>query len=253
MAHSVSKWVGVDGCRAGWLSIGFDDVGDYEMLIFATFKQLVAHYEEAELILVDIPIGLPSKPGGRVCDFEARGLLRAPRASSVFPVPVRQAIEHLQTHPTEINEARGINQQLGRQRLSQQTWAIAPKIAEVDALLVERGPSVHPVIQEVHPELLFWAFNGCQSMANSKRENAGFHERLDVLDSIDRRSRPITGSARQEFRGQGLAADDVLDALVAALTADLCHDHLRSIPDNPQNDARGLQMEMVFCDCEQHE
>ena len=41
-------------------------------------------------------------------------------------------------------------------------------------------------------------------------------------------------------------ADDILDALAAAVTALLGNDHLVSIPDEAETDSCGLPMEMVY-------
>ena len=54
-----SEFVGVDGCKGGWFSVGFDQDGCCETEVFPTFCELLAHYSGAKLILVDIPIGLP--------------------------------------------------------------------------------------------------------------------------------------------------------------------------------------------------
>ena len=58
---------------------------------------------QAELLLVDIPIGLPETGAERACDLMARRLL-GPRKSSVFPVPVRQAV-----HAPTYQEACDLN------------------------------------------------------------------------------------------------------------------------------------------------
>ena len=58
MTKSKSKYVGVDGCPCGWVSIGLDDNGGYEVKGFMEFKDLVDYYSDASLILVDVPIGL---------------------------------------------------------------------------------------------------------------------------------------------------------------------------------------------------
>ena len=78
-----SEFVGVDGCRSGWFSVGFDGNGCYELKVFPAFSELLAYYCDAKLVLVDIPIGLPMGPGGRDCDSKARKILED-RRSSVF-------------------------------------------------------------------------------------------------------------------------------------------------------------------------
>ena len=68
-----SRFVGVDGCPEGWFVVGLDGHGGrYEVGVFKTSKELLDRYAGAELVLVDIPIGLPEGEGGRDCDREAR-------------------------------------------------------------------------------------------------------------------------------------------------------------------------------------
>jgi predicted RNase H-like nuclease len=57
---------------------------------FPSFEAVLA--SAAEVICVDIPVGLLDGPGQRPCDTAARRLLGRPRASSVFPPPCRPAL-----------------------------------------------------------------------------------------------------------------------------------------------------------------
>ena len=90
-----SEFVGVDGCRSGWFSVGFDGSGCYELKVFPAFSELLAYYCDAKLILVDIPIGLPMGPEKTSKVRQAR-LVRnywITRRSSVFSAPTRQTVE----------------------------------------------------------------------------------------------------------------------------------------------------------------
>ena len=82
------RFVGVDGCKGGWFSVGLDQNG-YDFGMFREFAELLPHYQDAELILVDIPIGLPQGNCGRKCDGEARRKLGYPRQLSVVSTPTR--------------------------------------------------------------------------------------------------------------------------------------------------------------------
>ena len=93
------KYVGVDGCKGGWFCIGFDDDGDYGVGVAATFSDLLDAVPDAELVLVDIPIGLPEGPDERECDPLVRRMLGQPRSSSVFRVPVRHAVQQAASVP----------------------------------------------------------------------------------------------------------------------------------------------------------
>src|SRR6476620_489556 len=84
-------FVGVDGCRAGWIAIAFDESDAHSHLVTSTIADVARRYPSG-LVLVDIPIGLrDTERDERRCDLEARVLL-GPRASSVFPAPCRAAL-----------------------------------------------------------------------------------------------------------------------------------------------------------------
>lgn len=239
------EFVGVDGCPAGWFSVGFDRNGGYGMDVFASFGELLDHYSDAGLVLVDIPIGLPEGPERRECDRLARKLLGR-RGSSVFPSPTRQTAEHAAAHPKDYRGALAVERRFAGKGISRQAFAISPKIAEVDSVMRSRDANAAPEVREVHPELCFWALNDQQPMRSSKKRSAGVAERLDVLKSLEPRSREIYEGAGSKFRRKIVGRDDIVDALVAALAARERFGRLTSVPDVPPRDAKGLLMEMVF-------
>lgn len=77
-----------------------------------------------------------------------------------------------------------------------------------------------------------------------KKTPIGAQERFDLLRSVDGRTDDVMDVALQEFPRSMVARDDILDAMVAAVTAG-CR-LLKSIPEAPCRDALGLPMEMVF-------
>ena len=239
------EFVGVDGCPAGWFSVGFDRHGGYEVNVFASFGELLDHYSDAGLVLVDIPIGLPEGPERRECDRQARRLLGR-RGSSVFPSPTRQTVEHAAAHPKDYRGALVVERRFAGKGISRQAFAISPKIAEVDAVMRSRGAGAAPTVREVHPELCFWALNDRQAMKSSKKRSSGVTERLEVLTNLEPRSREIYEQAGSEFRRKIVGRDDIVDALVVGLVARDRGDRLTSVPDVPPRDAQGLPMEMVF-------
>ena len=179
-----SRFVGVDGCPEGWFSVGLDGRGRYEVGVFKTFKELLDRYAGAELVLVDIPIGLPEGAGGRDCDREARRRLEA-RRSSVFPTPTRRTVEQAARSPWDYRRALEVERQFAGKGISQQAFRIAPKIAQVDRALLERGPNATPQVREVHPELCLWALNHKRPMKYGKKKAEGETERLEVLQGIE--------------------------------------------------------------------
>src|SRR5690606_32542605 len=78
--------VGADGCRAGWVYVALDGEQGWAGGIAPNVRALWRRFQVAELILLDVPIGLKEHGHDeRACDVRARRLLGA-RRSSVFPV-----------------------------------------------------------------------------------------------------------------------------------------------------------------------
>ena len=244
------EFVGVDGCPSGWFSVGFDSFGGYELKVFPAFNELLDYYSEARLVLVDIPIGLPEGPGGRECDQEARDKLKG-RRSSVFSAPTRQTVQKVAETPDDYGAAAyraasETERQYARRGISKQTFAISHKIAQVDESLSKCGTRRTPNVREVHPEICFWALNNKRPMKYRKKSKSGQVERIRVLKTIEPRTEAIFQQGLSDFLRKCVARDDILDALVAAVTARYCHGRLKTIPECPPTDCKGLPMEMVY-------
>ena len=248
---SEAKFVGVDWAKGGWFSVGFDEVGNWGSA-FGKFEYLVEHYSRAELILVDIPIGLaPGKYEWRECDQEAKECLNAPsvnRSSSVFLTPHRYVVEAAREAKADAvtpRDFQGALEQINALRprgtkFSSQAWNITPMIAEVDGFMMSRTPEARPQVREVHPEICFWALNDDQPMQWSKKKPEGQAERVRILQSFEPRTPEILDAALAD-PGSHAAEDDILDALAAAVTARLGYpDRLATLPASPPRDARGL-------------
>lgn len=234
------KVVGVDGCRAGWFAISIRQRDAWKADVFSDAATLWQAHSDAHQILLDIPIGLPWRGGPvRGCDHEARRLLGQGRGSSVFPAPSRAALD-----AKDYAEACRLNQGEVGKSLSQQCFNILAKIRQVDELLREH-PSARDVVREVHPELCFWALNNHHATTYRKKDKSGFEERLRLLSRVFPLTQEIVTDALHRFKRKEVSSDDILDALVAAVTA-LQPGRLISIPSPPQRDATGLPMEMVY-------
>jgi predicted RNase H-like nuclease len=233
--------VGVDGCRAGWFWVCLTRAGGWKADIAPTFSQICDRWTEAGSILVDIPIGLrDSGEEERLCDREARKALGAPRSSSVFPVPCRSSLD-----AQGYRDACRINKQYTGRRLSKQSWNIAGKIREVDALL-HSNAQMKGVVREVHPEVLFWALNRGIGMKHSKRTEAGFKDRLRLLERYCPGSEAMVTIALNTYPRKAVGRDDMLDALAAAVTGWLGTGSFRAFPECPEWDSTGLPMEIVY-------
>ena len=271
MTDSAIKYVGVDGCKAGWIGIGLADDGCPKVEVCEDISDIVASFKDACVILVDIPIGLPEdgKPVFRVCDKEARGLL-GKRLNSVFLVPSRrfanEALENEDWGYRKAEEMKYAERHRNASKWSQdrygkgiaaQAFGITRKIGEMDEYLPKHlgADSPMPTIREVHPEICFWALNGGNpdsAMATSKKEPLGFCERIDVLRRCARYVNGIDVDAtfnnvRRKFTKRQVADDDILDAIALAITAKIgCENGFMTLPNDPPKDSKGLPMEMVY-------
>jgi predicted RNase H-like nuclease len=227
---------GVDGCRAGWFYFWINGRVFGHGVTSALAK--IAAERTASVMLVDIPIGLPSEHGTRDCDTEARKLLGR-RGASIFPAPCRAALD-----AESYEDACEVNERYTGRKLSLQCWNIVPKIREVDALLRGRGRA-RMRLRESHPELCFAALNGGRPMAAGKKSTAGFEERLAVLGRSWRPAERAAEQALAAYRRAEVARDDILDAMVLAVTASLPAGRRDTLPAKPRRDEKGLRMEMV--------
>ena len=231
---------GVDGCRKGWFYFALVPDREPEWGVVEKIADLVADADDADRIFIDIPIGLPNDGEGRLCDAEARRKLAPHRTSTVFPVPVRSALT-AETY----EEASEKNWKASGKRLSKQTYAIMPKIREVDGLL--RGSArARRIVREVHPEICFWALAGSSPMRHNKKTRRGFDERVAVLERFHPSAVECFDEIRTGHRRLDLADDDILDAMALAITASANRGTLRTLPERPVEDSCGLPMEMVY-------
>ncbi|MBM3997633.1 MAG: DUF429 domain-containing protein [Planctomycetes bacterium] len=228
---------GIDGCPFGWLCLTKDlTTGKIVAVILPTIRALLKLEPRPETVMVDVPIGLTDS-GPRDCDLLARSHLKAPRSSSVFPAPVRPTLT-----ATSYAHACQLGVKADGRKLSQQAWAILPKIVEVDSFL-RSDLTLQQWVREVHPEVCFWAWNSNKAMANRKKSSAGKVEREALV-------KPLYGTAYSAAqaslpRGQ-YGNDDLLDAFSALWTAErfVAGKHV-VLPGTPPVDSCGLRMEMI--------
>ncbi len=207
--------LGVDGCRAGWVGVLWEQTTT--VLVAPTIDALVARAGELEAIAIDIPIGLPADQP-RTVERLARARLPG-RASTVFNAPAASVLDAADYHAANAanREALGLG-------LSKQTWYLVPKIREVRDWLASGDRS--PVV-EAHPEVCFAAMNG-SVLVEGKTTAAGEAHRRRLL--ADHGLDVVTNVAR------GFAVDDVLDAAATAWTARRFADGLAErLPPEPRD------------------
>jgi len=254
--------LGVDGCRGGWCGVPIEVQSDrhrvLEPSVYASFHDVLA--TEAGVICVDIPIGLLEAPGNRTCDEEARSRLRDV-FQRVFLPPLRQVLQDseladlmsgIRTSQAERIRlhriACDITEKITEHRLlSIQAFSISPKINEVDNTMSPalQHPCHVPRVCEVHPEICFWALNGCSRVIPNKKTPEGQRKRWDllrnkrVLADLPSRPKPLP------WPKNICQPDDYIDALVAAwTTVCILRRTATRIPSDPPVDPQGLRMEM---------
>ena len=239
---AAETWIaGVDGCPAGWLVAFARAQGcEVHVRVVPRFAGVLAAPENAAVIAIDIPIGLPARAGrgGRAAEHLVRPFLGA-RQSSLFPVPARAALA-----TSDYREACEIALATSDppRKISKQLFMLTSKIREVDASL--RGePRSRGRVFEVHPELAFWRLNADHALEEPKKRKGRCHE---PGLTMRRRLLVEAGFPPAVVHGappSGAGPDDLLDALAcAAIARRIAAARARPFPDPPERDAFGLPM-----------
>jgi predicted RNase H-like nuclease len=207
--------LGIDACNGGWLAVELRDGEVASWARLPTFERLLDAYPESRWIGVDIPVGLPNGEE-RAADAAARKFV-GPRRSSVFRTFPRSVLEAPSYKKAAVEAKR-----LGWSGLPKQTYALAPRILEVDELRDER-------VVEVHPEVTFCELAG-GPLPTTKHTRAGI--------ALRRRLLAAAGLKLPKTVPPTLRAD-ALDAAASAWSADrygrrkakpLPDDHPRGVP-----------------------
>ena len=151
---------------------------------------------DAEVVAIDIPIGIPDE-GVRPADEAARRFV-GPRASSVFTTPVRRVLE-----AATYAEARRVATELAGKSISAQSYALRRRILEVDEYAHEDERVI-----EVHPEVSFREL--ARRPLLSKHRSDGLAERRALLEDA---GIELPASVPR------IAEPDLLDATACAWTA----------------------------------
>ncbi|WP_426448517.1 DUF429 domain-containing protein [Paenibacillus sp. S-38] len=232
---------GVDGCPGGWIAVRLERDGSWQGGVYPRLDELWEAFRGCGMLLIDMPIGLPSGPEPRQCDGEARRKLKPWRTSSIFAAPVRGVL-----HAGSYAEANARHRELSGRGLSRQSWALVPKIRELDALL-QREPAACGTIHEAHPELVFAGLAGFP-MRGGKKTAEGYAERMAVLEQRLPGAAGIVGELMARYPRRMLARDDIVDALALAVAASAAGSRagMRQVPEADLRDEAGLPMAIVY-------
>ncbi|AUX09390.1 hypothetical protein AArcSl_1762 [Halalkaliarchaeum desulfuricum] len=232
---------------AAWVAVAFDGREFDHAEVFPEIGDLWLRYEEADRILVDVPIGLVDDGDPhRQCDVLAKQVLQhddggePPRESSRPGVtPVREA-----TRKRRYSTAAKVHERKTGERLPEAAFERAPSIAAVDELVGEI-PEARATILESRPDVCFRAI-GDGPLRYDRRTAGGYAERMRRLAAFDRDGAPTVQAAAEATAGHDVRIEDVLDAVVLGYTARPSRAPLRSLPEEPPTDERGLPMRIVY-------
>lgn len=228
--------VGVDWAGNGWFAVFLteDDSceGDYYPTLWNLWRE---RGDDISSMLVDIPIGL-CEDSKRACDVEAKEFLGPRQQSSLFYTPIRDAVyaQNIETGKERHEEASTDFS------IQNQAWSLVPRIRETNAFVKDAEGSDR--VLETHPEACFVALSDDEYLSHSKKTEKGIEERLKLLNQASEVDiREFYESARSTFREPSYAQmiggnDDILDALVAAVSAASREDELLSLPRNVEPD-----------------
>ncbi|MFJ3306626.1 DUF429 domain-containing protein [Streptomyces sp. NPDC086549] len=222
--------LGIDACgKLGWTGIRLTDGVYADSLVDVRLDSLIDRSAGVSAIAVDMPLGLVER-GWRAADLAARALLGA-RRSSVFLVAPRPVWREL-----DYGAAADRCEQLTGNRLSRQTWALAPKLAEARACWLADDR-----IHEVHPELSFRALAGGVPPSHPKKTWRGQNQRRSLLARAGIVLPDALGEADR------VPPDDVLDAAAAAWSAHrIALGIAGRVPETPERGAEDRAVEIRY-------
>lgn len=233
--------VGIDWYSGKWLAVALSSDG-FEVNSYPTINEICCRYQDANSIIIDIPIGLPEsqeqvkdRPDGELRKRIGR------KSSSVFNIPFRQIV-----YAQDVETAWDLNRQLNA-RLTPVSMGIRDSIRQVDSFL-QNNPSWKNKLLESHPEYCFSVMDKKGTITQSKQYEAGQRQRIEIL----KRYYPQTQSVIDSFLNQNKyrkKIDDIIDAFCLALVGKLGLSHgFRTVPGMPRHDATGLKMQIVMAD-----
>jgi len=240
------KVVGIDSCKKtskyhGWAVFWLDVHGNYGFGVYHTIEDIMADHDDANCMLIDIPLGLPENEQDEAArpDRELRSRLKG-KSSSVFNTPCRQAV-----YCQDKQDAKAVNVQFLHKSLSEQSIGFAAKILEVD-LFLSKEPQYIGQLRESHPEYAFDILNDGKALQSKKTEGTGLDERKLVLSRYFIHTEKALGEIMSQY--PKALIDDFVDAMVLAVIGkNGMENGFATIPKKPVKDNRGIPMEIVYC------
>lgn len=229
------RLAGIDGCRRGWVVVHapYDDFCSAEVSFTDDLKTFITD-SRIDFAVVDIPIGFTSGPSDRDVEASMRAILKS-KSSCVFNTPCREALYEDSYASASASE---VNRRVLGKGMSKQTFAILPKMREMELIVRDIGQDR---IREGHPEVTFAILNNGPVLLR-KKDSAGEAARASLLRAKGFRSVELASTTRR----LGAGKDDILDATAMLWTAKrfIEKKHM-TLPPIPSLDAMSLEMSVI--------
>lgn len=247
----MSKAIGIDGCKGGWIVAVLEN---HQLMLHleTSIQALWEKVSEEKVALIDIPIGLlegEQQKTARACDAAARKVL-GKKASSIFPVPCRQAayIDPPEKATGWYNDwhkkVNAVNRKYLGKGLPIQSLGIVSKIREVDELL-QQNQAARALFLEAHPEWCFQCLNE-QALTHSKKTVEGKQERIGILSRyIQQFNEEKAIQYFNAFPRSKVVEDDILDAICLAVHAELGQQN-GFLALGEEQDIKGISMKISY-------
>jgi len=93
----------------------------------------------------------------------------------------------------------------------------------------------------------FWSLNHEQTLSNSKKDDNGIKERLNILKQHQKNAEEIYKDGRQKFSRKDLANDDIVDAICMAVIAYYKSNNLvKTLPEAESKNQHGIDMKIYY-------
>ena len=228
--------MGIDGCRGGWI-VATGSASDVRLHWIPTIEEAWTRFPHVHIRVIDMIMGLPTRPGERTLEQQLMPLLGS-RRSSIFRVPCRSSVEA----PTKALQY-AIHEREMQEKLTPFGVLLISKIRELDGV-IRAHLSWQEHTYESHPETCFRLLKG-SPLRYSKKTNEGIEERVTLL--LPWVPQFTHRDVQQQAHRLGCAPDDVVDALVMYVTA-LLHrrHHTHLLLNEPLTESRGVMMRVVL-------
>ncbi|MFL2848307.1 MAG: DUF429 domain-containing protein [Coraliomargaritaceae bacterium] len=205
---NLSHWIGIDGCRGGWIIAWLKSDHSAEIHYRKTLRPFLKEVPKQAIILIDMILYKAGHKVPRQFDHYAKSQL-GKWHSRVFPAPPQEALI-AQDYPDACQRSQSVS----GKKISKQCYNLFAKIREANDLGIPEEQLI-----EYHPEIAFKQLNQNTIIEASKKTELGRSLRQTLIEGHLKHypSTPLKPKAKRT--PSFWQPDDLLDALALALVA----------------------------------